>query len=120
MSKAIKRYREPYEKTCKEFFIIMNNNFEQNVKWHEELDTPIFVVYSDKYDSPNLIINPSLKDMGFQKIFDPYTCFQEIDMFLSGIMQSPEKKMVNLTDKDMRDKKGFNDMSFKKEKWKHL
>ena len=48
------------------------------------------------------------------------SCFQEIDMFLSGIMQSPEKKMVNLTDKDMRDKKGFNDMSFKKEKWKHL
>ena len=116
--KAMQKYIKTYEKECKEFYSI-NNNFEQNIKLHEQFNTPIFTVYN-KNDNPDIVINPSLKDMNFQKVFDPYRAFQEIDMFLSGVLQSPENKMIDINDSDMRDKKGFNDMSFKKEKWKHI
>ena len=102
----------------KEFFTF-DDNVERNIKLHEEFNSPIFVVYNS-FEETNLVINPCLRDLQFQKVFEPYTTFQEIDMFLSGVMQSPEKNMINISDKDMRDKKGFNDKSFKKDKWKHI
>ena len=112
------RFSGSQQKALKNYFIF-NDNFESNVKLHEEFDSPIFVVYNTR-NEPNLVINPSLKDMQFQKVFNPYSTFQEIDMFLSGVMQSPDKNMINISDKDMRDKKGFNNKSFKKDKWKHI
>jgi hypothetical protein len=65
-------------------------------------------------DGSDMIINPRLKDIGFQKKVDPYTAFQEISMFISGVLGSTEKETVNISDKDLRDAKGFDKMSFKK------
>lgn len=106
-----RKYRNTSQKTLESYFTF-NDIFEHNVLLHEKFNTPVFVIHNSNYE-PNLIINPSLKDYQFQKIFDPYTAFQEIDMFLSGVMKSPENKMVQIGDEVMRDKKGFDYMSFK-------
>jgi hypothetical protein len=59
-------------------------------------------------------INPCLKFLNFQKYIDPYTAFQEISMFLGGVLGNTERDTVKITDdKILRDSKGFDDNSFK-------
>jgi hypothetical protein len=55
-----------------------------------------------------------LKDYKFYKVFDPYTAFQELVMFISGVMTREGNPMAGISDTDLRDKKGFDKMSFKK------
>lgn len=57
--------------------------------------------------------NGSLKELGFQAIKDPYTCYQELSMYIGGVLGVGEPEIVSISDNDMRDKKGFNDLSFK-------
>lgn len=88
---------------------------------------PTFVCTTDTrmYNPPNgggayrskiriLTWNAPLKDIEFYRIIDPYTAFQEINMFLSGLA-SPEKVIPEIDDKTMRDIKGFDKWSFRKE-----
>ncbi len=56
----------------------------------------------------------ALKDYKFFKVFDPYTAFQELDMFISGVMTREGNPMAGISDTDLRDKHGFDKMSFKK------
>ena len=91
------------------------------LKIHHELKCPVLQFgygTEDKkygeYTESNVVLNPCLKDFGFQRVIDPYTAFQEISMFISGVLGGIEKDTINISDTDMRDAKGFNDMSFKK------
>lgn len=72
-------------------------------------NTPIFV-----YCENNLWITPQLKEFGFQKMMDPFTAYQEIEMFLSGILGMNDPETVHIDDKHMAQQKGFDDWSFKK------
>ena len=55
-----------------------------------------------------------LKDYKFYRVFDPYTAFQELDMFISGVMTRDGNPMAGISDTDLRNKHGFDKMSFKK------
>ena len=92
-----------------------------------EWQTPVFVITKGKYResgyytsskprkiSFKIIRNPCLKDYGFARVMDPYTTFQEIDMYLGGVLGVNEPDTVDISDDKMRDKKGFDDYSFKK------
>jgi hypothetical protein len=68
------------------------------------LKTPVFV-YDGDYDRKEIskyyksndtkfIINPNLGDYEFYKVFDAFRAFQEIQMFLSGVLGSGEKEMI--------------------------
>ena len=57
---------------------------------------------------------PLLTDLNFHSVVDPYTAFQSISMYLSGVLGLTEVDTVSISDTDMRDAKGFHDMSFKK------
>lgn len=61
-----------------------------------------------------VIVNPVLKDLGFEKMVDPYTAWQEITMYLGGVIGQPDRPMVQLNDVELRDKAGFDKWSFKK------
>jgi hypothetical protein len=52
--------------------------------------------------------NPVLADAHFAAIMPPTTCYQEIEMYLGGILSRPTKPMVQLTDKDLIKKAGFD------------
>ena len=104
------------ETGLKKFFDI--NEWKWTEKFFLEYKTPIFAIVSDKIryknEKCNIIINPCLKDFDFMKIIDPFTAFQEIYMFLSGILVKKEKPIPEMDDETMRDAKGFDKWSFKR------
>ena len=107
------------EKDCQEYF---ERRGEDKVTWFAERAKPI-VVWQEEYE-PVLRFNSKLEDVGFYKVFDAYSAFQELDMFVSGVMTRevhvPNKHTsklpnpVEIGDTDLRDKKGFDEHSFRK------
>ena len=97
---------------------------EDHIKFFADRSLPV-VIRQGQYREEKLEFNGELRRVGFQKVFEPYSAFQEIDMFVSGVMVRPQDNTpskrkhklpnpVDINDKDMRDKKGFDDRSFKK------
>jgi len=93
-----------------------------------DLEAPIFLIQHGKVlpgrvercngtwvRKLQLLINPCLKDMEFYRIKDPYTAFQEIQMFL-GSQAHPEPRMLRTSDEDLARSKGFDERSFRMEK----
>lgn len=82
--------------------------------WSKYKDTfikhkvPVFLLSNEE-----LVLNPTLKDYKFAKIKDPFTAFQDIMQYISGVLGVGEPNMVDISNNDMRDKKGFNNWSFK-------
>ena len=78
---------------------------------HHELDTPIIQLSLN--NEP--VLNPELKKIEFFKKLDAFTAFQEISMFISGVMGGKSPKMVEISDSDRLSMHGFNEWSFRKE-----
>lgn len=56
-----------------------------------------------------------LKDFQFYKVKDVYTCYQEIDMYVSGILAFPGANIIEITDNNVKiAKHGFDKWSFRK------
>jgi hypothetical protein len=60
-----------------------------------------------------IVYNGSLKELEFFRLFDTYTAFQEIAMFLGGLAV-PLKEIPHVPDKIMVGIKGFDKWSFRK------
>ena len=87
---------------------------------HRELNTPIFLFDSNlkmKYGKDEcFIINPLLKNYEFYKVFDTFTAFQEIQMYISGVLGVGENTTIEVSDKDKIISRGFDyKWSFRKE-----
>lgn len=81
-----------------------------------DLKCPVFVVQATARWSRDveIVLNPDLSKYMFQRQYEPFQAFQEIDQYLSGVLGNTEADTVNISDEKMRDKKGFDNMSFKK------
>lgn len=115
-------YKDKYDKNGKRFFSKIENFFNINnfnklklIDYHRNVDSPV-IVYDMHYKI--IIINDQLKKYDFYKVIDAFQMYQKLEMFLSGVMGRNDKEIIEIDDKSLRDKKGFNDMSFKKEKEK--
>jgi hypothetical protein len=96
-----------------------------NVQLFRDLNAPYFVYDGDynrvsipKYYHRNkeqFIINPLLKDYEFYKVFNTFQAFQEIQMFMGGVLGSKEKEIVQIEDKYKIAQHGFDKWSFRKE-----
>jgi hypothetical protein len=81
--------------------------------------TPCFAIdvigYPSEYASNwTLIINPTLKDYKFQKIFDSYIAMQELEMFLGNVLvQDTQVKVPVGSDVVIAESKGFDKHSFR-------
>lgn len=89
-----------------------------------ELNSPVFVYDSDygrsyvenSYrNNPKFFINPILKEYQFFKLFDSFQAFQEIQMFISGVLGNKEKDIPQIEDKFKIEQHGFDKWSFRKE-----
>lgn len=78
------------------------------------LKSPVVIGITLRHDHVNVIKNGILKDYQFYKVVDPYTAFQEIDMFMSGIMAPENRPMVTIADKYKIQEHGFDKSSFRK------
>jgi hypothetical protein len=78
---------------------------------------PVFVGAIDEQRhwrrSGTIVYNGSLKELEFFRLFDTYTAFQEIAMFLGGLAV-PLKEIPEVPDKIMVGVKGFDQWSFRK------
>lgn len=73
-------------------------------------DCPIRVMLSNQ----DTIYNAFLSPYNFERVFDPYTAYQEIYMHLSNLA-APEKPIPHIDDKTMVEVKGFHPkFSFRK------
>jgi hypothetical protein len=80
-----------------------------------EYKVPIWVIKLDRNHSED-VINPRLKDYGFDRIKDAFTTFQEISMYLSNIIVE-QKETAIVEDKFRIEQHGFDlKKSFRKEK----
>jgi hypothetical protein len=79
------------------------------------MKSPVFVL-TKIATTLHLITNPLLKDYNFASQVDPYTAFQEIEMYVGNEMVDQMDPNITRTDNDIRDSKGFNNWSFRKHK----
>jgi len=100
------------EQDVQAFFAKRGND---HVTWFAERGKPIAVYFEEDGHEPSLTFNGELKRYSFYKVFNAYTTFQELDMFISGVMARDDSAaMARISDENLRDQKGFDDMSFKK------
>jgi hypothetical protein len=86
--------------------------------------TPIFVIVIRSgmamltNRQPELIINPTLKNYQFFRLYDVTQTFQEIEMFRSNVLVSETMTAPPRTDEEIGTSKGFDRESFRNSKKK--
>lgn len=90
-----------------------------------ELKVPIFVYDNDfnrgsigkNYNrtNPRFTLNANLAEYEFYKVFDAFQAFQEIQMFMGGVLGSGEKEIIEVADKYKITQHGFDKWSFRKQ-----
>ena len=79
---------------------------------NREYKTPIWA-----FEDETFIVNPLLKNFDFFKMMDAFTAFQEISMFIGGVLGNKEKEIIQVSDKNKIEQHGFDyKWSFRKEK----
>lgn len=103
------------------------NNYDDNVRYIEsydplhifrEINSPVFILDGDNRRPRKdhvFTINPILKDYEFYKVMDTFTAFQEIQMFISGVLGTGEKEIIEVEDKYKIPQHGFDKWSFRRE-----
>lgn len=113
---GISSYSVYSEKEIKDFFKTSHWNFLE--KNFHDFYCPVFIYKTGRLTrrskQTNLTLNPVLKDFKFVKVKDPYTAFQEVYMYLAGVLGNTEKDTTNISDKHRIQQKGFDKWSFRK------
>ena len=87
----------------------------QNDEIFLELKAPCWIIKLDRNQKTGFI-NPKLKDLGFERVKDSFTAFQEISVYLSNILLE-QKETATVEDKFRIEQHGFDlKKSFRKEK----
>lgn len=82
------------------------------------IDEKVTILYSEPEhpaDEERLVLNRELKNIDFQKVIPPYQAYQEIDMWVSGVLPQPDRPMLTVSDEVKIHKRGFDKWSFRKE-----
>jgi len=78
--------------------------------------SPIITVSNIPNTGEKLVeFNGSLRRFDFMKVKDPFQAYQDLSMYIGGVLGAPEKETVEIDDDCMRDKKGFDKWSFRKQ-----
>lgn len=87
------------------------------VDLHSQIDAPVilFKKFAEYPEKATIWVNPILRDVQFYKAVDAFSAFQELSMFISGVLGGKTPKMIELSDEDKIAKHGYNEWSFRKE-----
>lgn len=89
--------------------------FKDHTDLFTELDIPVFFfrnIWQERRTA--FIANPKLSEYGFASAVDPWTAYQELSMFVGGVLPRQKQDTVEITDdRVIRDAKGHDDRSFK-------
>lgn len=84
---------------------------------HLDHDAPVLLLFNQQEPSwwgkssqaPSwLVRNPRLKDVRLGSLLDSYALFQEVSMFIGGVMPGQQSPMVQVSDRTQVLKKGFD------------
>lgn len=81
-----------------------------------DLGTPLFMIDSKvvgRRRETILVTNPTLTDFKMQKMIDPWTLYQKLEMYLANELVMCKVPPFNTTDELKRDAHGFDTKSFK-------
>ena len=78
-----------------------------------ENNAPVLLLDTRRNKFERAAKNPCLKMFEFYKVIDPYMTYQELSMYISGVLGVGGPETVDISDEDMLLKKGFDDRSFK-------
>jgi len=100
-------------------FDFFNYDFSKLNSYFISEHSPVFVYQAEnswKVPSPESIItvNCCLKDFSFFKQKEPTIAFQEIYMYLAGVLGNKENPTIQIDDKVKLQQHGFDNYSFKK------
>jgi len=84
-----------------------------------KINAPVFIFEDRMGNQGELIINPCLKDWEFYKVVDTFTAFQEISMFIGGVLGTGENEIIEVEDKYKIQQHGFDKWSFRRESEKN-
>jgi hypothetical protein len=70
---------------------------------------------SPLHDNKVYLVDPPLKDFQFQKVIDPFTAYQELDMWVGGVL-GQNKEPLEVSDSVKIQQHGFDKWSFRKHK----
>jgi hypothetical protein len=88
---------------------------DEAMKLHVEERIPCFLIGPSANSSEiKFERNPRLADFDFYKVFDAYAAFQEISMFIGGILGGRSPEMIEISDSVRIAKHGFDERSFRK------
>ena len=116
-SKPLARDIKHYESTKRE----LTEFFASRPKCMDEIffktKTPIFVLKCNNmwgdWCPVSLVVNDELNQYRFDRFFDPYTAFQEISMFIGGVLGTEGNPMVEVSDEVRIHKAGMDKTSFR-------
>jgi hypothetical protein len=89
------------ENSTKRFFDIKLTNEDVDFLIQNKITN--FVLFENA-----ITINDNLSDYQLYKALDPYSAFQELDMWLSGILSYPQNIMIEVEDSSKIKKHGFD------------
>ncbi len=111
-------FKVPIRKRVIEGLAFLENQHPFIAAAAEKHHAPILIhnhYWRTKHGKHFALLNGKLSNYNFQKTIDPWTCFQDIAVWL-GAQASPEKPIPTIDDKTMSEAKGFNKYSFRKDK----
>lgn len=94
-------------------FIEVLSSLPQSDEEFIEHRVPYFKVEFDTGKARTVELCPCLADSQFYKVKDPFTAFQEISMYLGGVIPRQVPEMIQISDKDRIVQHGFNKQSFR-------
>jgi hypothetical protein len=93
-------------------------NYQGHSYWQDEFIAAREIIlgyaYNEQANAWMLQRNGSLSDVKFYKLMDPFTIYQELDMYISGVLGQQAKEIITISDKDRIPQHGFDEYSFRK------
>jgi len=121
---ALEFYDSNTSKTRKKYYSYWNGLPDRKIigNWLKDQGTPELEDYALKNKIATAYINidnaaiknPCLKDYEFFRVAEPYTAYQELDMYISGVLSKDPNMMVEISDKDRIAQHGFDKFSFRR------
>jgi hypothetical protein len=102
-------YNKPNPTKYKNFFGFSNEKLN-NLFIKENI--PVFIV---DLSEEKIYSNPCLKDFGFFKAKEPFTTYQDIFNYISGVLPDSQREIIEVSNDVKIHKAGFNEWSFRKE-----
>ena len=98
------------KKNAKDFEDFVVRSLGINDEFYVNLRAPYFLIseVSSYHGHIVVIKNPDLREIGFYKILDPFTAFQEIEMFFNSVLINKNDSPQITDDKVICEAKGFN------------